>query len=156
MKKPRKKNWTLFIILCVLPISCAIKPPDVVVCKSLQKHLLYDADDNRLIQKPSPTCHKQIKEPECGACTYIVSGRKKYIGNKKENHFNGKSWKQIKEQSILVPAEESYAPLATYIINSCKKANCDKDVNRFKIKVESLEKMQQLDEQRKTQDAITY
>jgi hypothetical protein len=91
---------------------------------------------------------KQIGERFCGACSHIVSGRRKFIGNKKENYFNEKSWDTLKEQSILVPAEESYAPLAAHIINSCKRSNCNKQINKFKVKIDELESVEKFDKKR--------
>ncbi len=49
-----------------------------------------------------------------------------------------KPWSQVRRESIYLPAEESYAPLSTYIINQCKKSNCNEQVNAFKVKLDSL------------------
>lgn len=81
---------------------------------------------------------KEIGEVECGHCTYIVSGKEIFVGENQKTFLNGKPWSQLKIESILVPAQESYAPLSSYIINSCKKMNCSDDVTRFKIKVDTL------------------
>jgi hypothetical protein len=88
---------------------------------------------------------EQIKERECGACTYTVTQRKKYIGEKKENWFNGKPWSQLRKESILVPAEESYAPMVAHIINSCKARGCDKEITKFKVKIDSMEKIREIE-----------
>lgn len=92
-----------------------------------------------MLLQGSPTCEKQINEVACGHCTYIVSGKEIYIGDHAPHLFNGKTWSEIKLESIYVPAVESYAPLSNYIINSCKKMNCDKQVDAFKIKLNSLD-----------------
>lgn len=81
---------------------------------------------------------KEIGEVECGHCTYIISGKEIYVGENEKTHLNKKPWSKIKAAAIYVPAVESYAPLSTYIINSCKKMNCSDDVTRFKIKLDSL------------------
>jgi hypothetical protein len=86
--------------------------------------------------RPSPTCMKHIGEPECGYGLYIISGREVYVGEK--TLFNGKPWSALKAQSVLLPAEESYSPLAAYIINACKKMNCSDQVTRFKVKLDAL------------------
>lgn len=53
--------------------------------------------------------------------------------------LNGtKSWSKLKEESAYLPAVESYAPLSTYIINSCNKMHCSDQVDRFKVKLDSL------------------
>ncbi len=91
-----------------------------------------------LLLTPSPTCLKQVGEPECGHCTYIVSGKEIYVGEAEKYQLNKKPWSQIQNEGIILPAVESYAPLATYIINSCKKMNCQDDVTRFKVKLDSL------------------
>lgn len=49
-----------------------------------------------------------------------------------------KPWHQVVEESAFLPAEESYAPLATYIINACKKMKCSDEITRFKVKLDSL------------------
>lgn len=81
---------------------------------------------------------EKIVEFECGHGVFIMSGREVWVGENKENWFNGKPWSQLKRESILVPAVESYAPLSTYIINSCAKNNCDAEVDRFKVKIDEL------------------
>jgi len=88
--------------------------------------------------KPSPACQKAINEPECGHCTYIVSGKEIYVGEAKTTFLNNKPWSALKAESVYVPAVESYAPLITYIINACKKMNCSDAVDRFKVKIDTL------------------
>lgn len=46
-----------------------------------------------------------------------------------------KPWSQVRRESIYLPAEESYAPLSAYIINQCKKSNCNAQVDAFKVKL---------------------
>ncbi len=131
-------KWTL---LCVLPLlfsACAVVPPDVAVFENLTQYLGTDPISGHLILKPSPVCLKEIGEFECGHGVYIMSKREVFVGEKPKTWFNKKPWSQIKRESILVPAVESYAPLSTYIIDSCKKMNCDDQVTRFKVKVYEL------------------
>lgn len=96
-----------------------------------------------LLLSPSPTCKKEIGEVECGRCTYIVSGKVFFVGEAVKTHFNGKPWSQLRKESILVPAKESYAPLATYMINSCKALNCSDDVTRFKVKIDDVNSVEE-------------
>lgn len=136
MLKPLK--CTLLLILLWSLTSCATKPPDIAVFEYLTQHLGKDPETGHILLRPSPACMKAIQEAECGHGVYIVSGKEIFIGEKAPNLFNGKTWTEIKSSSVYLPAKESYAPLVTYIINSCKKANCDEQVDKFKIKIDSL------------------
>lgn len=138
----KNMSWLKFLPLIIsfalLLNACAPKPPDVPVCEKLVQRLATDPKTQHLMLTASPTCMKQIQEPECGHCTYIVSGKEIFVGENKKTWLNNKPWSQIQKESILVPAQESYAPLSSYLINSCEKMNCDKDVQRFKVKLDSL------------------
>ncbi len=136
MLKPLK--CTLFTILFCSLISCATKPPDVPVFENMQQRLSTDPVSGHLVLTASPTCMKYIGEPECGHGVYIVSGRQIIIGELPGHLLNGKKWSELKAQSIYVPAKESYAPLSTYMINSCKKMNCDSQIDAYKVKLDSL------------------
>lgn len=81
---------------------------------------------------------KAIGEPECGHCVFIVSGKELFLGEKEPNLLNGKPWSKLRQQAVYLPAQESYAPLSTYIINACKKMGCNTDVDRFRVKLNSL------------------
>lgn len=126
------------IIFCILIFSCAPKPPDVPACEHLAQRLYQDPITNHQMIAPSPTCMKQIGEPECGRCVWIVSGKEAFLGESSGHWLNGKPWSKLRQESVYLPAAESYAPLATYIINSCKKMGCSDDVDRFKVKLDSL------------------
>lgn len=138
MSKLNEMKLVLLIILCGLLLSCTPKPPDVPVCEDLKEHIMVDPVTGHMFESASPTCQKEVGEATCGHCTYIVSGKEIYIGDSEAHRFNGKPWSQIRDESILVPAKESYAPIAAYMINSCKKLNCNDDVARFKVKVDTL------------------
>ena len=139
MKRPNKKKLLPSLILCLSLASCStVQPPDVPVCEALNQHMVTDPSNGHLVLKGSPACLKQIGEPECGHCAMIVSGKEIYVGEKPDHLFNKKPWSQLKRESVFVPAVESYAPLATYIINSCKENNCNDQVDRFKIRLDSL------------------
>lgn len=138
MQKLSETKSTLLILLSLSLSACSIRPPDVPVCEYLERYLAKDPVSGHVILKPSPACMAKINEPECGHCTYIVSGKEVYVGEAKETFLNGKPWSQLKAESVYVPAVESYGPLVTYIINSCKKMNCSDDVTRFKVKLDSL------------------
>ncbi len=138
MNRLKLLRLLLSILLLSLLPSCTPKPPDVPVCENLSQVITKDLDSDHLIIHASPACKKNISELECGHCTYVISGKEIYVGNLREHYFNRKSWNEIKAESILVPAEESYAPISTYIINSCKKMNCEESVDRFKVKLDAL------------------
>ncbi len=129
-----------WLLLCSLPLwlSCATSPPDVPVFENLSQHLGTDPKTGHMILKPSPVCLKEIGEFECGHGVYIVSKREIFVGEKAPHLFGKKPWSQVKRESIYVPAAESYAPMTTWIINSCEKLNCSDQVTRFKVKVDSL------------------
>lgn len=140
MKRLNKCKSKLLITLSFLLTSgCTLSPPDVAVFENLQQYLANDPVSGHLILKPSPTCMKEIGEAECGHGIFTVSKKQVFVGERPENYFNKKPWSVLRQQSVLVPAEESYAPMAAFIINSCKKNHCDKEVEKFKIKLGILE-----------------
>jgi hypothetical protein len=126
------------LLITILLAGCTPKPPDVYVFEHLSQRLSTNPANGHLILTPSPTCMKKIQEVECGHGVSIVSGAEIFVGEAPKYHFRKKPWSQLKRESVYVPAEESYAPLAAYIINSCKKMNCSEDVTRFKVKLDSL------------------
>ena len=136
MQKLSKMKFVIFVSLLWLLPSCATPPPNVPACKHLPQRLWEDPETKRLELRASPACWKAIKEPECGYCVRIVDGGEIWIGEKML--YNNKPWSQIREEAIILPAEESYAPLSTHIINSCKRLNCSKDATRFKVKLDRL------------------
>lgn len=134
----RKLKCWLFAISSWFLTSCAPKPPDVFVFKPLKMRQSEDPVTHHLILTADPVCMEHIKEMECCYGVSIVSGSEFFAGENKEHLFKGKGCKQLIEESILLPAVESYAPLATYIIDSCKKMKCSDQVDAFKIKLDSL------------------
>lgn len=124
-------------MLC-LASNCTPKPPDVPICKHLRQFIGKDPVTEHMILKPSPRCWKEIQENECGVCTFIVTGKQIFVGEKKEHWYNDKPWSMLRAQSLLAPAVESYAPLSEYIVNSCQKMGCDDKVTGFKVKIDGL------------------
>lgn len=137
MNKPNKLRF-LALMPLLLSVSCNVTPPDVPVCEYLTQHMSMDPVTKHLLLTPSPTCETQIGEPECGHCTYIMSGKEIYLGEGLAHLLNKKPWSAVRAESVYVPAVESFAPIETYIINSCKKMNCNNQVDAFKIKINSL------------------
>lgn len=134
----KKEKWPLFAILFSLLPSCGPKPPDIFVFENMQQKLSIDPLTQHLILTPSPTCMKEISEVECGHGVSIVSGREIFVGENEKSLFKGKPWSKLKLESVYIPAVESYAPLAVYVITSCKKMNCNKEVDAFRVKLNSL------------------
>lgn len=130
----------ILLILLSLLTSCATvsPPPDIPVFEYLEQHLSIDPTTGHSILKPSPACLKAIGEFECGHGVYVMSGREVYIGDLPKNQLNGKTWTQLKAEAVFMPAVESYAPMSTWIINTCKVASCSSEVDAFKIKLNSL------------------
>lgn len=140
-----RNAWSLSFstVLFASLTSCTPKPPDVPVCKHLAQRLATDPVSGHLLLRPSPTCKREIGEVECGRCTFIVSGKTFFVGEAVKTHFNGKPWSQLRRESILVPAVESYAPITAYMINSCKSLNCSDDVTKFKVKIDEVKDVEE-------------
>lgn len=137
MLKPT--GWLLSaILLCSLTSGCATVPPDVPACEHMSSRIYQDPQSGHDMLEPSPACWSAIGEFECGHCVWIMSGKEAIIGEKPGSWLNGKPWSKVKAQSVYMPAEESYGPMAAYAINACRKMHCDKDVEKFKVKLESL------------------
>jgi hypothetical protein len=134
----RRKSFWLFAISLLSATSCTPKPPDVTVFKPLKMRQGIDRVTGHVVLTPDPLCMEHIQEMECCYGVSIVSGTESWIGEQKEHFFKGKSCSQLVDESIMLPAVESYAPLATYIIDSCAKMHCSDKVDRFKVKLDSL------------------
>jgi hypothetical protein len=118
--------------------ACSTAPPDIYVFEHLPERIYTDSSTGHITFAPSPTCMKEIGESSCGHGISIVSGKELFLGENPGHWYNNKPWSVLRRQSIYLPAAESYAPLATYIINSCKKMGCSSDVDKFKVKLNSL------------------
>lgn len=132
-----KIAWLLSVTSLWFLTNCTTVP-DVPVFEHFSQRLANDPVTDHIMLLPSPECMEQIGEFECGHGIYIISGKEIFVGEKKEHWFHGKPWSQLKRESIILPAEESYAPLSEYIINSCAKLNCNDQVNRFRVRFDEL------------------
>lgn len=55
-----------------------------------------------------------------------------------ESLLNGKTWIDLKIESVYVPAD-SWAELKKYIIKQCKKHNdCEHDIGSWSAKIDSV------------------
>lgn len=85
---------------------------------------------------------KAIGEFECGHGVYLLSKQEIYVGENPKTWYNKKSWSRLKRESVIVPAQESYAPLAVYMINACEQMNCMDEVTRYRIRLDELKGIQ--------------
>lgn len=104
----------IYPILFFVFAGCASAPPDVPVCVWLHN---------------SPLC-EEVGRDNCGYCVHIISGNDYFIGNATDEMQQ--SWEQILNTAIIFP-HDSYKELAVWIINTCKKTKCHKEISKFKI-----------------------
>lgn len=109
----KKSIWQSFMILPLLSLSCATKPPDTLVCVELSMTR--------------------------GECIRVMSGEKVSINE--ENKFNGKTWWEMRPTNIIMPLE-SYAEQKAFFIKTCKKNQnmCEKAVSTWKRSFEHIDK----------------
>ena len=70
---------------------------------------------------------------------FIVSKKEVFVGEKPEHFYNKKPGSQLLNESVHLPAVESYAPVIKYIINSCASSGCNKDVDRFRVVLPTID-----------------
>lgn len=140
MQKLKLWKWLLFAILSCSAINCASipPPPDIFVFERLDQHLSVDPATGHKILAPSPMCMKMLQELSCGHGVAMMSGTEIYVGDAPNHGWKGKTWTEIKSESVHVPAIESFAPLETYLINTCRKFKCNSQLDAFRIKLDSL------------------
>lgn len=112
--------------------------PDVFVFENLVPHRGTNPTTGHIELRPDPACVKAIQEIECGHGVSMVTKREVFVGEGPATFFNKKPWSQLKRESIYVPAQESFAPIENYIINTCKQNNCNDQVTKFKVKLDEL------------------
>lgn len=86
--------------------------------------------------RPNPVCMREIKEAECGRCSWTISEKTQYVGEAKETWLDGLSWTDIKDTAVILPAK-SAAQVKAYILNQCKKTDCNKDISKWRIKIDN-------------------
>ncbi len=129
------------VILYALQLSGCMAPPDIPACRSLEtrEETKEVPDIGRVtLDRPNPTCIKEINEATCGYCVWTISDKKQYVGENKKTWLYGKPWSQVLRESVLLPAE-SYAEAKAFVINECKKTNdCNKDIDHWRVKLDSF------------------
>lgn len=138
ISKWNKLALLLFATSFLSLTNCATQPPDVPVFEPYTQRIAHDPVTDHMILLPSPLCMKNIQEFECGHGVFIISGNEVWVGEDPKHWYKGKSWSQLKAQSIYLPAVESAAPLWTYIINACAKAQCNDQVDRYRVQLDQL------------------
>lgn len=132
----------VFFALIALSLnSCVSVPPDGPVCRPLIERVIEQKDAFGVITKvvrPNPKCMKACGEPRCGFCVWMMSDRTQYVAEAKKFHLYGKPWSQIQQESTIVPSE-FMARLNAHLIKVCKETNCDQQVNRWRVKWDSLD-----------------
>lgn len=131
---------SLFISLSLL--SCN-KPPDTPWCRNLSSKTIMTKDEFGLPVKTirwNPDCAKNINEATCGRCTWSISDKVTYVGEDPTHFLYGKPWSQIQAEAVICPSE-GFAQNKAFIIKSCKQTNCDKQIPRWQIKLDSLDSL---------------
>lgn len=81
-----------------------------------------------------PVC--RARTVSSGFCTYTVDNKDMIIDD--THLLNGKTWIDLKIESVYVPAE-SWAVIKEYIIKQCKKNNnCSENIGTWTGKLDSL------------------
>ena len=82
-----------------------------------------------------PVC--RMRAANEGFCTYTISTEKDQIVND-SNMLNGKTWIDLKVESVMLPAE-SWAKIKEYIIKQCKKNNdCSSNIGTWQGKLDAV------------------
>ena len=69
-------------------------------------------------------------------CTYTISNKDIIIDDK--NLLDGKSWIDIKIESIYIPVD-SWVKIKTYILDQCKRSNkCSNNIGQWSNKLDSI------------------
>lgn len=99
----------LSVLLSLIFISCA-QVPDIAVCRS--------------------------RSAVQGFCTYTISNKDIIVDD--THLLDGKTWIDIKVESVMLPAD-SWAEIKKYIIKQCKKHNdCSHDIGKWSNKMDSV------------------
>ncbi len=97
-----------------------------------------------------PACTHIPDKPVCleismtrGFCTNTVSDHEFYIDEEHPYSFTSdtkdeKTWWQMRPFMILVPAD-SWAAFKTYIIQECKRTNCDQYIESWDRKIQDID-----------------
>lgn len=109
----RKTISKSFILLPLLSLSCATKPPDSLLCVEMSMTR--------------------------GECIKVISGQKIRIDE--DNKYNGQTWWQMRPTNLVLPAS-SWAEQKKFFIKLCKKNQnmCDKEISQWDRSIENIDK----------------
>jgi len=130
-----------FALTALLLSSCVSVPPDGPVCRPLVERVIEQKDAFGVVTKivrPNPKCMKSCGEARCGYCVWMMSDRTQYVGEDKKFWLYGKPWSQIQQEATVVPSE-FMARLNAHMIKACKESGCDQQVNKWRVKWDSLD-----------------
>ena len=127
--------------LSVLLSSCVSKPKDSPFCRQLHSKTTVVKDAFGIpvtTIRANPDCAKNINEPDCLRCAWLISDKVQYVGEAPGTWLYGKPKKKILEEAVIAPSE-SFAAQKAYIVKACKAANCDKEIPKWRVKLDSLD-----------------
>lgn len=101
-----------FILLPLLSLSCAVKPPDSLMCVEMSMTR--------------------------GECIKIVSGQKIRIDE--TNKYNGQTWWEMRPTNLVLPAS-SWSEQKKFLIKLCKKNKnmCDKEISSWDRSIQHID-----------------
>lgn len=108
------KSLKLFVVsLNLILSSCALKPPDAVVCTRV--------DFNR------------------GWCTHTISDKEFYIDD--QHPYEGKTWWEWMPYMVYLPPP-TWEKVKTFIIKTCQKnpKQCDQEISNWERKTYQIDK----------------
>jgi hypothetical protein len=76
------------------------------------------------------------ESPSQAFCTYTISDKDFYINDSQK--IDGKTYWDIKPTMLRIPYK-SWVEIKSFIIKTCKRQNCDKDIASWNRKLESID-----------------
>ncbi len=133
-------------------VSC-VTPPNVPVCSPNipEDYYALQAKFAKLCEEDL-TCRPSLREwtrkwetwvppSDSARCVYTVSGKEVDVSAKKK--IEGKTWLEIGESAIAVPAKESWAKIKTTFQAMCHKApaTCEDGAGNWERTIQSVDNM---------------
>ncbi len=128
----------------LLSVGCASQAPDVAICRSLNPVMLTYKDAFGVVTKTSranPVCDANIKEPKCGECTFTISDKTVYVGEKEKTYLDGMPWSELEAVSVKMPPK-SLGKMKKFIVDTCKQfpSTCKDhpEIGRWRVKLDII------------------
>lgn len=144
----------LLLVGAMLANTGCMTPPDVPVCSpnepveytELQRTFLKLCGEDLTCVADVPAWENRFKTwaapSDSGHCVYTVSGKTFDIEVGQTFGKKKKTWPQLAESALTVPAEESWAPMKTFVQTACKKSGkCKNGVGNWESTVKTVDKM---------------